>query len=65
MIFDRTPADRVTVDACVPLDRHLPRAAAERSAYPSDAVKQKIAGCRLYVYQSGHIRVSFLAWSFI
>src|SRR6266849_5197183 len=65
MIFDGTPADRVPVDACVPLDGHLPRAAAKSRTHPSNAVKRKNAGCRLFVYQLRYIRVSFRAWSFI
>src|SRR5712692_9404149 len=42
MIFDRVPPDRLLVDACVPLGRHLPRAATEWPTHAAEAVKGKV-----------------------
>ena len=55
MIFDRVPPDRLLVDACVPLGRHLPRAATEWPTHAAEAVKRKSVGFRRLVYQPAHI----------
>jgi hypothetical protein len=43
MIFDRAGRDHGSVIACELLGPHLPRAAAQWTRHPAEAVKRKIA----------------------
>ncbi len=55
MVFDPVPSVCAAAAACVPLSRHLPRAAIEWPTHPAEAVKRKDAGFRLLVYPRAYI----------